>query len=105
MKSTYAASYLPEHLQISALLLVHKGSPCLIKRRMRAQPFVLPALWFTMLAIVMHGTIHPGASAVIGYLISSNMSKTAHAGSEPTFYFHVLQYVFFNNLIYKGLWL
>ncbi|MFB2831314.1 hypothetical protein ACE1BS_17145 [Aeromonas jandaei] len=44
-------------------------------------------------------------AAVIGDLISSNMSKTAHAGSEPTFYFHVLQYVFFNNLIYKGLWL
>ncbi len=27
-------------------------------------------------------------AAVIGYLISSNMSKTAHAGNEPTFYFH-----------------
>ncbi len=62
VKSTYAASYPPEHLQISALLLVHKGSPCLIKRRMRAQPFVLPALWFTMQAIVVLGTAHLGAS-------------------------------------------
>ncbi len=42
-------------------------------------------------------------AAVIGYLISSNMSKTAHTGNEPTFYFHVLQYVFFNRLIYMGL--
>jgi len=33
------------------------------------------------------------------------MSKTAHAGSEPTFYFHVLQYVFFNVLIYMSLYL
>jgi hypothetical protein len=42
--------------------------------------------------------------AAIGHLTSSNMSKTAQPGSEPTFYFHVLQYVFFNELIYKGLW-
>ena len=33
------------------------------------------------------------------------MSKTAQSGIEPTFYFHVLQYVFFSGLIYKGLWL
>ncbi|TNH82122.1 hypothetical protein CF140_12765 [Aeromonas sobria] len=37
--------------------------------------------------------------------LSSNMSKTAHAGSEPTFFFHVLQYVFFNVLIYMSLYL
>ena len=32
------------------------------------------------------------------------MSTSAHPASGPTFYFHVLQYVFFNELIYKGLW-
>ncbi|WP_203977916.1 hypothetical protein [Aeromonas jandaei] len=58
-----------------------------------------------MLAIVVHGTIHPGASRRHRNLISGNMSKTAHAGSEPTFYFHVLQYVFFNALIYMSLYL
>ncbi len=58
-----------------------------------------------MLATAVHGTptLAPDAS-VTGYPISNNMSNTAHPGSGPTFYFHVLQYVFFNELIYKGLW-
>lgn len=58
-----------------------------------------------MLTIVVPGTPTPAPdAAVTGYPISNNMSNTAHQGSGPTFYFHVLQYVFFNELIYKGLW-
>ena len=41
-----------------------------------------------MQAIVVLCTATQALAAVIGYLISSNMSKTAHAGNEPTFYFH-----------------
>ncbi|RWT31693.1 hypothetical protein DN613_22715 [Aeromonas caviae] len=47
---------------------------------------------------------HPGARRRRHrILLSSNMSTSAHPASGPTFYFHVLQYVFFNELIYKGL--
>ncbi|MCO4200083.1 hypothetical protein M2R28_10370 [Aeromonas hydrophila] len=59
-----------------------------------------------MQATEVHGTptLAPGARRHRHRIsLSSNMSKTAHAGSEPTFYFHVLQYVFFDDLIYKGL--
>ncbi|MGL5813147.1 MAG: hypothetical protein ACRCYW_07435 [Aeromonas sp.] len=53
-----------------------------------------------MLASVVPVTIHPGARRP---LIPDNMSNAAQSGQALTFYFHVLQYVFFNKLIYKGL--
>lgn len=91
----------------SVALILHPALFGSRNHHLHGSPFALPALWFTMQAIVVLGTAHPGAMAppLSRSPISENMSNAAQSGIEPTFYFHVLQYVFFNNLIYKGLWL